>query len=42
VTRDPVNRKHEILVRKPDEKRPLGKPMRRCEDNIKMNLKEIG
>ena len=26
----------------PQEKRPLGRPSRRWEDNIKMNLQEIG
>jgi hypothetical protein len=31
-----------ILVGKPEGKRPLGKPRRRCEDNIKMGLREIG
>jgi hypothetical protein len=36
------NRFSKILVEKPEEKRPLGKPMRRCEDKIKMYLKEIG
>ena len=28
-----------VLVGKPEEKRPLGKPRRRREDNIKMDLK---
>ena len=31
-----------ILTGKPTEKRPLGRPRRRCEDNIKMDLEEIG
>jgi hypothetical protein len=31
-----------ILVGKHGEKRPLGKPRRRWEDNIKMDLQEIG
>jgi hypothetical protein len=31
-----------ILVGKPDGKRPLGRPRRRCVDNIKMDLREIG
>jgi hypothetical protein len=31
-----------ILVGKPEGKRPLGRPRRRCEDNIKMGLTEIG
>jgi hypothetical protein len=30
------------LVRKPEEKRPLGRPRRRWEDNIKMDLQEVG
>jgi hypothetical protein len=30
-----------ILVGKPTGKRPLGKPRRRWEDNIKMDLREI-
>jgi hypothetical protein len=33
---------HRILVGKPEEKRPLGIPRRRWEDNIKMDLREIG
>jgi hypothetical protein len=33
---------HRVLVRKPDGKRPLGTPRRRGEDNIKMNLQEVG
>jgi hypothetical protein len=31
-----------ILVGKPEGKRPLGIPRRRWEDNIKMDLREIG
>jgi hypothetical protein len=31
-----------ILVGKPKRKRPLGRPRRRWEDNIKINLREIG
>ena len=27
---------------KPEGKRPLGRPRRRCEDNIKMDLIEVG
>ena len=27
---------------KPDGKRPLGRPRRRWEDNIKMDLEEVG
>ena len=27
---------------KPDEERPLGRPRRRWEDNIKMELREVG
>jgi hypothetical protein len=32
---------YRILVGKPEGKRPLGKPRRRWEDNIKMNLQEV-
>ena len=32
---------YRILVGKPEEKRPHGKPRRRWEDNIKINLKEV-
>ena len=32
----------DILTGKPVEKRPLGRPRRRWEDNIRMELKEIG
>ena len=32
----------EILRGKPKGKRPLGRPRRRWEDNIRMDLKEIG
>jgi hypothetical protein len=31
-----------ILVGKPEGKRPLGRPIRRWVDNIKMDLREIG
>jgi hypothetical protein len=33
---------YKILVGKPEGKRPLGRPRSRWEDNIKMDLKEIG
>ena len=33
---------HKILVGKPEEKRPLGKRRRRWEENIKMDLQEVG
>jgi hypothetical protein len=29
-------------VVKPDGRRPLGRPRRRWEDNIKMDLREVG
>ena len=32
---------HRVLVGKPQGKRPLGRPRRRCEDNIKMDLQEV-
>jgi hypothetical protein len=31
---------HRVLVGKPEGKRPLGRPRRRWEDNIKMDLQE--
>jgi hypothetical protein len=31
-----------LLVGNPKGKRPLGRPRRRCVDNIKMDLIEIG
>jgi hypothetical protein len=33
---------HRVLVEKPEGKRPLGRPRRRWEDNIKMDLQEVG
>ena len=33
---------HRFLVGKPEGKRPLGRPRRRLEDNIKMDLQEVG
>jgi hypothetical protein len=33
---------YRILVGKPDGKRPLGGTRRRWEDNIRMDLREIG
>ena len=33
---------HKGLVGKPEGKRPLGIPRRRWEDNIKMDLQEVG
>jgi hypothetical protein len=31
-----------VLVEKPDGNRPLGRPRRRWEDNIRMDLQEVG
>ena len=33
---------HKVLVGKPEGKKPLGRPRRRWEDNIKMDLQEVG
>jgi hypothetical protein len=33
---------YRILVGRPERKRPLGKPRRKWEDNIKMDLRETG
>ena len=32
---------HRVLVGKPEGKKPLGRPRRRWEDNIKMDLQEV-
>jgi hypothetical protein len=31
-----------VLVGKPEVKRPLGRPRRRWEDNVRMDLEEVG
>ena len=33
---------YRVLLGKPEGKRPFGRPRRRWEDNIKMELKEVG
>ena len=33
---------HRVLVGRPEGKRPLRRPRRRWEDNIKMDLQEVG
>ena len=33
---------HKVLVGKPEGKTPLGRPRCRWEDNIKMDLQEVG
>ena len=33
---------HSVLVGKHEGKRPFGRPRRRWEDNIKMDLQEVG
>ena len=33
---------HRVLVGRPEGKRQLGRPRRRWEDNIKMDLQEVG
>jgi hypothetical protein len=33
---------YKLLMRKPERKRPLGRPGRRWVDSIKMDLVEIG
>jgi hypothetical protein len=32
---------YRVLVGKPEGKRPLGRPERKYEDNIKMDLREV-
>ena len=34
--------RHRVLVGKPEGKIPLGRPRRRREDNIKMDLQKVG
>jgi hypothetical protein len=41
-TQERRNEKHKILVGKSEKKRPLGRPRHRREDNIRMDLTEIG
>jgi len=33
---------YRVLVVKPEGKRPLRRPRRRCDDNFKMDLQEVG
>jgi len=33
---------YRVLVGKPEEKRPLGRPRRRWEDDSKMDIQEVG
>jgi len=33
---------YRVLVGKSQEQRPLGRPMRRWEDNVKMDLQDVG
>ena len=33
---------HKVLARKPEGKRPLGRPRRRWKGNIKTDLEEVG
>jgi len=33
---------YRVVVGKPEGKRPLGRPMHGWEDNIKMDLQEVG
>jgi len=33
---------YRILVRKPEGKRPLGRPRHRWKDNIKVDIQEVG
>ena len=33
---------YRVFVGKPEERRPLGRPRLRWEDNIKMDIREVG
>jgi hypothetical protein len=35
-------RVYRVLVRKPEEKMQIGRPRRRWDDNIKIDLQEVG
>ena len=37
-----IDGKYRVLVGKPEGKRPLGRPRRRWEDNIKTDLQAVG
>jgi hypothetical protein len=37
-----MRNEYKILVGKAEGKRPLGRPSRRREDNIRMDIKEVG
>ncbi|KDR21115.1 hypothetical protein L798_01121, partial [Zootermopsis nevadensis] len=39
---DGISGVHRVLVGKPERKRPLGRPRRRWEDNLRRDLWEIG
>jgi len=36
-----IRRLYSILVGRPDGRRPLGRPRRRCKDNIRRDLREV-
>jgi hypothetical protein len=36
-----IRNAYSLLVGKPERKRPLGRPRRRWEDNIRMDLREV-
>jgi hypothetical protein len=33
---------YRVLVGRPEGRRPIGRPRRRWEDNVKMDLQEVG
>ena len=41
-THGAIHKMHIEFVEKPEGKRPLGRPRRIWEDNIQMNLREVG
>jgi transposase len=42
VTFNDDNGVYRVLVGRPEGKRPLGRPRRKWEDNIKMDLRDLG
>jgi hypothetical protein len=41
-TREAKTNAYRVLLERPEGKRPLGKPRRRWEDNIKVDVRDIG
>jgi hypothetical protein len=42
ITHGEMRKANKIFVGKPEGKRPCRRPERRCEDNIRIHIREIG